>query len=567
MSTLSILENYTPQDFGLTEYTSYRTHPETGAEVQLEVVEFAAYTDKRFAAAAAPVGIGKMLVAITLAKLTGLRTAIVVPFKGLQDQYAEKLGKHLVDIRGRSNYDCADYQHLDCRGGASMGCRYIQGKSCTYDVVKARARDAQVVVTNYDYWLNVNDHVGGLQHTREEAKWFGENPIEMLILDEGDVAGDKVADYLSLQLSENEIKRWMDPRIMKDDLQDWQSHIKNCGIIADLTEEIRTAGMELAFLGRKATKEQVAELHKQERLLGKIERIAGARDNWVCDAKIGTRFGRQWTFDIIWPGRETEQYLFCGIPKVVVMSGSLLPKDMAWMGVKKEDYEYKQWARIFPGNRQPIYICPPRKKNDKGQLAAVMVQRNMPEEAKRYWVEWIDRIIDGRLDRKGLIQTSSYEYQKYLMQHSRHADLMEGNTDDPDSDSAAEVAERFYKMSAPRILVSPSFARGWDFSFDRAEYTIISKVPFVPTQSKVMEARLERDEKYGDHVSMKKIEQGAGRVMRDVEDRGEVFLVDGHFTYFVKKCADKNLCQKWFGEACRTVIDIPKAPAKLEPRK
>ena len=149
------------------------------------------------------------------------------------------------------------------------------------------------------------------------------------------------------------------------------------------------------------------------------------------------------------------------------------------------------------------------------------------------------------------------------MQHSRHADLMEGNTDDPDSDSAAEVAERFYKMSAPRILVSPSFARGWDFSFDRAEYTIISKVPFVPTQSKVMEARLERDEKYGDHVSMKKIEQGAGRVMRDVEDRGEVFLVDGHFTYFVKKCADKNLCQKWFGEACRTVIDIPKAPAKL----
>lgn len=566
MSELTMLNGITPADFGLHEYAAYRTHPVTGADVQLEVVEFLAYTEKRFGCAAAPVGIGKMLIAITLAKLTGLRTAIVVPFKGLQDQYNFALGKHLVDIRGKSNYNCGDYANLDCKSGASMGCRYTYPKyGCTYDVKKSQARDAKVVVTNYDFWLTLNDNVaGGLERNKAEAEEFGPNPVELLILDEGDEAADKVADYLSVVLNENDIKRWTNPKHMGDSIKEWQALIKEFGVVEELKSEIRTMGMELVSLGKRATKQNLDELHYKQRLLTKIERVESAKDEWVCEAKIGTRYGRQWNFDIVWPGRYTEQYLFCNIPKVVIMSGTLTPKDMALMGVKREEYEYKQWARIFPAQRQPIYICPPRRKDVKGVMKAVMIQRNMSEDAKRYWVEHIDKIIDGRLDRKGLIQTSSYEYQKYLMEHSRHSDLMVGNTNDPDSDSAAEVAEQFYSMAAPHILVSPSFARGWDFAGERAEYTIISKCPWLPTQSKVMQARVDRDELYGHHVTMKKVEQGCGRVMRSEDDRGEVFLCDGHFTYFIRNNA--KLAQRWFVDGVRTVIEIPKAPPKLEPR-
>lgn len=509
---------------------------------------------------------GKSLIALTLAKMTGLRTAIVVPFKGLQEQYSTQFARHTVDIRGKANYDCGDYQHLTCKGGASMGCRYtFPNYGCTYDVKKAQARDAQALVTNYDYWLTLNDNVaGGLQRNKAEAEEFGANPIELLILDEGDEAADKVADYLSVSLNENDIKRWTNPKSMGDGIKDWQALIKEFGITEELKLEIRTLGMELVQLGKKATKQHLEDLHYKERLLTKFSRVEGAKDEWVCEAKIGTRYGRQWNFDVAAPGRYMEQYLFCGIPKVVIMSGTLTPKDMALMWIKRENYEYRQWSRIFPANRQPIYICPPRKKDEKGQLKAVMVQRNMTEENKRLWVEHIDQIIDGRLDRNGLIGTSSYEYQQYFMEHSRHADIMVGNTNDPDSDSAAEIAEKFFVMKAPRLLVSPSFARGWDFAFERAEYAILTKCPWLPTQSKVMQARVERDELYGHHVTMKKVEQFCGRPMRDFMDRGEVFLCDGHFTYFIRNNA--KLAQRWFVDGVRTVIDIPKAPPKLEPR-
>lgn len=563
VSTLSILDGYTPADFGLTEYASYRKHPETGAEVQLEVIEFAAYTDKRFAACAAPVGIGKMLVAITLAKLTGLRTAIVVPYKGLQEQYIDKLGKHLVDIRGKSNYPCADYAHLDCKGGSSMGCRYMfPSRGCTYDVAKAVARDNPVVVTNYDYWLNVNDHVGGLKRTQEEAKWFGDNPIELLILDEGDEAADKVADYLSVRISEGDVKRWTDPKQLGDSVPDWQQFIRECKVVEDLEAEIRTTGMELAHLGRSATRQQVKTLHDLERLLGKFTRISTAQGGeWVCEARIGTRLGRQWSFDIVWPGRYTEQYLFCNIPKVVIMSGTLTPKDMSLLGVKREDYEYRQWDRIFPAATQPIYLCPARKKNPDGKWTTVRIDRKTKPEDLVLWQEWQDQLIESRLDRKILVGTSSYEWARYIMEHSRFAEYMIGNTDDPDSESAAEIAEQFYKMRAPKILVSPSFGRGWDFAFDRAEVAILVKCPFIPMFSKVMQARLARDEKYGDHVTMKKIEQFNGRIKRDPLDRGETFLMDGHFTYFLPKNA--VLAQKWFVKSVRSVLEIPPAPPKL----
>jgi Rad3-related DNA helicase len=175
----------------------------------------------------------------------------------------------------------------------------------------------------------------------------------------------------------------------------------------------------------------------------------------------------------------------------------------------------------------------------------------------------MDEFIALRLDRKGLILTTSYDWQKLIMERSRFSDLMIGNSNEADSESAADVAEQFYKMAAPRILVSPSFSRGWDFSFKRGEYCIIPKCPFVPLQSKVMKARLERDPLYGDHVTMKKVEQGNGRIKRAPDDRGETILMDGHFVHFLKKDSAKKLAQRWFLDSVKTVYEIPSAPAKI----
>lgn len=561
MNTLSILDGYKPSDFGLDAdvYPEYRKDPVTGQEVQLEVIEFAAYCEKRFACASAPVGIGKMLIAITLAKLTGLRTCIVVPYKGLERQYLDELGAHVVGIRGRANYQCGDYANLDCRGGLSMGCRYASGNGCEYERKVHDAREAQVLVTNYDYWLNKNAHGGGLKRKDEEAELFGDNPIELLILDEGDESADKLSEYLACRIYENEIKRWIDPRELGDKIETWKAFVK--AHAGELDAEIRTAGMELAHLGRKATAQQVAVLHGLEKLKDKFERIAGIQDDWVLEERVGTKWGRMWAFDVIWPGRYAEAHLFLGVPKVVIMSGTLTPKDLSLIGVAKEQYEYRQWPSIFPIAKQPTYLCPARKTGADGKQVSIRIDKNTTEADKQLWIEHMDAFIEARLDRKGLILATSYDYAKYIMEHSRWSEHMVGNTNDPDSDNAQDMFDKFCEMNAPKIMVSPSFGRGWNFSYKRAEYIIIPKCPFIPMFSKVMKARLERDKAYGDLLAMKKVEQGNGRPKRAPDDRAETILMDGHFDYFLYK--NKYLAQEWFVSSVRKVMQLPKAPAKL----
>jgi Rad3-related DNA helicase len=560
LSTPSMLEGYTPGDLGLTEFAAYRKDEVTGREVQLEVIEFAAYCERRFAVASAPVGIGKSLIAISVAKLTGLRTAVVVPYKGLEKQYLGELAGHLVGVRGRGNYQCGDYAHLDCKGGMSMGCRYVRGSGggaseCEYERAVHAAREANVVVTNYDYWLNKHAYGQGLKRTAAEAELWGENPIELLILDEGDAAHETVSEFLACRVYENEIKRWVDPREMGDEIATWQKFVKEHE--ADLEAEIRTTGMELAHLGRKATRQQVEVLHGLEKLKSKFDRIKSIEDDWVLEERVGTKWGRIWAFDAIWAGRYTEQYLFMGVPKVLIMSGTLTRKDMALLGVKKDEYEYRQWASIFPAAKQPTYLCPAKKVNAEGKRVSIRIDKNTSDEDKRAWVEHMDAFIGARLDRKGLVLATSYEYAKYIRVNSRYGEFMVGNTNDVDSDDAQEEFEKFCKMTAPRIMVSPSFSRGWDFKGARAHYVIVPKCPFVPMSNKVMRARLDRDKAYGDLLCMRKVEQGNGRVKRGPQEIAECVLMDGHFEYFLGRA--KGLAQAWFVESVRRVGELPKA--------
>jgi Rad3-related DNA helicase len=551
-----LYEGIQPSDLGFgEEFPEYRQDPRNNRPVQVEAIEFVSDCTKRVAAAAVPTGVGKSLIAVSAAKLTGLRTVILTATKGLESQYANTFGKYgLVDIRGRSNYQCGEYGNLDCRGGSSMGCRYCNGNGCEYERARDEAREAQMVVANYAYWLNVNDHAGGIERQGQTREIDGKNPVEMLILDEASVADQWLADYLAVRMYEGEVKHWVDPKEMGDNLDMWKALAEMA--TEQLKPELVEMSKKLREAGRKVKREEVERLHTAERLLQKFERIAGIKDDWVLELREGTRWGRMWAFDVIWPGRYAEQYLFCGVPKIVMMSATLRPKTVSLLGVKSSDCTFKEWARVFPSNRHPIYSVPAMRNGKE-----VRVDRRTSDQDMQAWVERIDEIIDGRLDRKGIIQTISYDRQQYLMNNSRHSGIMMGNTNDPESETAAEVAELFRKSPPPQILVSPSFAMGWDFPGSECEYIIICKVPFKPGYSKVMKAREERDSSYGAYLAMQEMVQSAGRGMRSDVDRCEVMVVDGHLTWFLYQ--NKRLAPSWFVEAVRRVNKVPVAPERL----
>ncbi|PWT88243.1 MAG: hypothetical protein C5B54_10925 [Acidobacteria bacterium] len=556
---MSILSGYKPSDLELEGYDEYRRDPVSNQEVQLDAIEFAAYCDKRFAGACLPTGTGKELIGVSVAKLTGLRTVFLTATKGLQEQYGRNHARNgLVDIRGRSNYTCDDHLTLDCRSGATVGCRLCHGGGCTYEQARNRARDSHLVVTNYAYWFTANDRASGIERMRDDREIKGANPVELLVLDEAHEAPGLLSDYLGVRVYEKEIKRWKGVKELGEEWKEWQEFIKDNDLLLKLGGEIEEIKKVFGKVGRGLQKEQADKLHQAEALREKLARIASMDEtDTVIEKKEGTRWGRQWSFDVVWPGKYAEQYLFCGVEKVLLMSATLNKKTMGLLGVKKEDYEFKEWNRIFPAKRCPIYSIP--AQNNEGK--EVRIQYGTNGEDLTCWIEHIDTIIDTRTDRNGIIQTVSYERQRYLFDHSRHRDLFIGNTADANSQTAQDVADEFKRSPKPAILCSPSFATGWDFPKKECEYIIVCKVPFPPNQGKVQKARKERDPAYPAYQAMMQLVQSAGRGMRSADDQCEVFIVDGHVNWFVWQ--NKHLAPIWFSKAMRKVFEIPRPPEKL----
>src|SRR4051812_38703960 len=89
-----------PRDFQLPpKFTEFR-------EQQIEAVHFTLNSPRRFRSLALPVGSGKSLFAMTVAKHFD-RTAILTVTKGLQSQYMGDMeAAGLTLIKGRTNYPC-----------------------------------------------------------------------------------------------------------------------------------------------------------------------------------------------------------------------------------------------------------------------------------------------------------------------------------------------------------------------------------------------------------------------------------------------------------------------------
>ena len=517
-----------PCDLGLPEkFEHFR--PE-----QVEAVDAILNTPKRFYGAALPTGAGKTLIAAAAARASGLRTVILTGTKGLQSQYIRDfLESGLTDIRGTSNYTCKAMPNLNCRMGASAGCPLCAGGGCSYKQRLQEAREADLIITNYDYWVAVNKFGNGLdrppQFEGDEPK-----PVEMLICDEGHAAFERLGGALKVTIKESTLIAADLDYTKSDDLKAWVSWALTIPVALKRS-------YQATMVKYKLTKNPslLHRLYAMEELASVVEEVSRMTlDGWVCEMRQGTNYGRTWDFDPIWPGMYAESRLFCGVKKVVLMSATLRPASLAMLGINPREAEFREWPRVFPSNRTPVYAVPTIRMN----------HRNTDADLEK-WVGRIDEIVGSRTDRKGIIHTVSYSRQKYILEHSKYAEHMLANTGAADSDSAMEIMARFKASQAPSILVSPSFSTGVDFPGRDCEWQIICKVPFVDLRSKVMAARNERNKTYVNYLAMQDIIQQSGRGTRFKLDRCEVFVIDSNVLWFFQQ--NKGLAPRWF-ELIRT---------------
>lgn len=505
---------HSPASLGL-PFNSWR-------QSQTEGVEYMLSGDEWVSVLCQPTGAGKSILGPAAAKFSHKKTVILTATRGLQDQYSatfERAG--LIDIRGADNYQCvgpgAKPWHT-CAHGKAEGCALHGSGFCEYQKAVCRVYAAELVCTNYQYWIRSNE---------AGARTFV--GTKLLVCDEAHAAFHELARALSVRLSWTEAvamaKKKLTPGGKLGEWREWAAQRKK-EVARDLRDE--------------------DDVFERERLLDlsrKLGRVARMQDDqWVWEIDQN---GAGVTFECVWPG--IYRSALFGEPndmKIAMVSATVRPYTLQLLGIGKKDFKFREWPRVFPANRAPVIHVP-----------TVAVKWDSEECTLPVTVARIDEIISSRLDRKGIVHTKSYKRAADTRGLSEHSSIMLVNSG---GHSSKNVVDLFRRTDPPCVLVSPSFATGYDFPMDQCEYQIISKMPFEYSASQVGKQR-GKDRRYRLYSVVQEFVQACGRGMRGMLDRCETFIID-----------DQCVWVLWHGRMyapsyfqMRTALDVPPPPEKL----
>lgn len=514
----------TPRDLGL--WVDNWRHQQWSA-VEQAVEAFS--VGKRFVSYALQTGSGKSLVGMAVARILQEageikgRTVALTAFKGLQDQYlydAKNIG--MVDIRGKGNYRCKEFG-VTCEeawplcGGQRENLTCADSDGGGYKAAYHSALGSRLVVTNYDYWCRVPTLAEG---------------TDLLILDEAHEADSAVCDALKVSVSDTTLRHlggndckfpWPTGKNIKPG---WEMEVLPRllyvvrELVAELTQRVKLGGAVLIGVGQKLAQAQRLEAG-----------LSGVRNdsNWVAWSGESA-VGRWVKYEPVWAGRYAEGVLFQNVPRVLMMSGTLKPKVLGLLGIKKDagNVEYKEWGPVFKWSKCPVIWV-------KGGMMKYNAPRSEFDKVCRLTEEMVKtRAVES--DRPGLVQTVSYDRTSEYVGVSKYRELMITHGVGGTWEAVEKYKEEVRKGRAV-VLVSPSIGTGYDFADGLARWQVLMKVPFVSTQDPVMKARCDNDKGYAMHLTMTELAQMCGRICRNERDWGETVVMDNNIGWFMRSYA------------------------------
>lgn len=537
-----------PSDLNLPpKFSSWRKL--TSTKTQWDAVIAAAASDKRFVILNAPPGTGKSSIYMGLAQLLDTRALVLTQTKGLQAQlHSDFSPMGLVEIKGQNNYGCLWFEGErrrlpGCDEGpchAGLDCIYRDQGCFYYDAVR-RAGRSRLVVTNYSYWMSVRRYADPVTMGQ-----FG-----LLILDEAHDAAQALSDFVCIELHAKEIARLLDLQLpFGSTVPQWAEWAKEYALPVCVSR-LEAARTQVALLRRGiSTVRALQSIETSLRALSASAQwhrvdapdppawVPGASTDWVVEE---TRDGA--TFQPVWASGYAEAYLFGQIPRVILVSATVTPKDAGFLGIPTSQFDFHEYPSPFKRSIRPILIVPTAR-----------VGRNMSIGEERVWLNRIDQIIEKEAiegKAKGIVHTVSYEKAKLIFARSKHRGIMEIH----DRQSLRDTVAAFRSAPAPRVLLSPSVGTGWDFPYDQARFQIIAKIPFIDNRPAIIQARHKADKRYLDYVALVALIQMAGRIVRGDNDYGRTWIIDDNFRdWFYPR--NKNIIPKWFKSAIRKVGSV-----------
>jgi ATP-dependent DNA helicase DinG len=519
-----MIPGMTPADVGLPPKFS---HWRPG---QLLSLDRSLSSSKRFTAHQLPTGEGKSAYAVGLGLLAAKRVCYLTSSKGLQEQLMDDFSSiGMVDMRGRNNYPCHHDGCSNCEEGSHFKC------ACdSYEPAREAMLAAPFVETNYKYFMLSYLYGRGM----------GE--FDLLICDEAHDADGEVCSAMAVDITFGEAQKTA-MRLPGESasMKDWWDFAKLLGqkCLHEIERLRQAAKSDKADSGR-VHPQTAKDQRFWESISHKcVQILTGEGDpDWVVERTPGG-----YHLEPIHARLYAHKILFMDIPKIVLMSATMVQKTLDLLGVKSEESDFYEYPSSFPARRSPVYLWGPCKVD----------HRILPEFID-VWLSRIDNFIRLRQDRKGIIHTVSYDRAQLITSRSEFALHM---IQPGSGKHTADAIEEFKRSSPPSILVSPAITTGYDFHGSFCEYNIICKVPFVPTTSKLMKARQAADPDYSAYLTAQTLVQAHGRSMRAADDQSETVILDQHMNWFIRKY--RSLFPFWFHRLIQYPKGMPQPPAAL----
>jgi len=490
---------------------------------------------KKYCLVEAPTGVGKSAIAVTVSKYFQyyqrsalVRTAwITTTQRILQRQYQRDFS-WMPTIWSKNHYECPDKMGISCQFGTLVN-DIFKGKycDCIYKKDKKLFLEDEISMTNLSFLLN---HI---EYTQEIDK------RKLLIVDECHTLDNALTEFVSITLDKFTIKEygveWIGINKSIEEVVHWieNDFVITLGKLKERVNiKIKTFDQH-TILSDSIGKKLIKQLNDLDRYISQLNRCISRFNvnEWVMSIN---KEEDEITLKPIFSSRYSQKQLFCKGEKILLMSGTILDKEVFCrnIGIPKEETEFISLDSPFKKENRMIFAA------STASLSHKNIDKSLPKISMA-----IEHIINEHKSDKGLIHANSYKVANYITKHVKHKNRFITH----DSSNRIEMYELHLKSKQPTILVSPSLTEGIDLYDDLSRFQIIVKVPFPYLGDNFIVEKMKRVQNWYSWETAKTIIQSSGRSIRNVDDNATTYILDKDFIFFYKQ--NSNLFPSWWRQS------------------
>lgn len=491
-----------------------------------------------------PVGTGKSHLSLMIADWylknvnTHGRVDVLTNSKILQDQYTNTY-ESLNDLKGKENYECSQYSCSCAQGKEFNRLNKTSCESCPYDSAKEAFIGGKIALTNFYLYI---------LYALYQSKVLERRGSGLLIVDEAHDFDDVFSDFISVKITEALIKKLKftnEYEIIKklskvSDIESYVSFLKYFN--AEIIETINALENELGSQERSIdVDKRDLKIHrlmntkngdvKLMQTITDLVQYASKVDiflkeyeqnpnNWVLETSFNEKTNqKELSLEPIWAYDYLDKYVWSKYDMVVLMSGTILDKDIFCKlnGLEKSKTSYYCIDSPFPLKNRPIYYMPVGKMTFKNK-----------EETFKSYIPYIKKILK-KYSSKGIIHTNSFELANWIKDGVEDSRLLFH-----DSSNKDETLKFHFESKDPTVIVSPSMSTGVSLDDDKSRFQIIAKVPYPSLGSNKNKMRQKFSPEWYQWKTVSGLIQMTGRSVRSVSDYADTIILDGCFSDVMK---------------------------------